>query len=66
VRELRTVARELDVSTATLALAWVRAHPQVTASIVSPRRSAQWDDVTDSLALDLDDDQFQRVSALFL
>ncbi len=65
VRELRTVARELDVSTATLALAWVRAHPQVTASIVSPRRSAQWDDVTDSLALELDDDQFQRVSALF-
>ena len=66
VRQLRGVARELDVSTATLALAWVRAHPQVTAAIVSPRRSGQWDDVTDSLALELDDDQFQRVSALFL
>jgi len=65
VRSLRTLARDLDVSTATLALAWVRAHPQVTAAIVSPRRTPQWDDVTESLALDLDDDTFERTGALF-
>ena len=65
VRSLRALARDLDVSTATLALAWVRAHPQVTAAIVSPRRTGQWDDVTESLALDLDDDVFERVGALF-
>ncbi len=65
VRQLRSVARDLDVSTATLALAWVRAHPQVTACLVSPRRTAQWDDVTESLAVDLDEDVFERVGALF-
>jgi aryl-alcohol dehydrogenase-like predicted oxidoreductase len=65
VRSLRSLARDLDVSTATLALAWVRAHPEVTAAIVSPRRTAQWDDLTESLALDLDDDVFERAAALF-
>lgn len=66
VRSLRRIARDLDVSTATLALAWVRAQTGVTATIVSPRRSAQWDDLVDALALDLDDDQVQRIGGLFL
>lgn len=65
VRALRSLARELDVSSATLALAWVRGHPQVTAAVVSPRRTAQWDDVVESLALELDDELFQRAGALF-
>ena len=62
---LRKLARELDVSTSGLALAWLRRHPLITATIVAPRRTAQWDAVAESLALDLPEDVDEQVSALF-
>lgn len=62
---LEPLARELEVSVAGLALAWLRWHPLVTASIVSPRHSSQWDAVTEALALDLDDETAEQVGALF-
>ncbi|MCU1414664.1 MAG: tas [Microbacteriaceae bacterium] len=65
VTRLGAVARERDVSTAGLALWWLLRHPSVTAPIVSPRRTEQWDAVTEALALEPDDALFEQVGALF-
>ncbi|HEY0260094.1 MAG TPA: aldo/keto reductase [Lacisediminihabitans sp.] len=65
VGRLADLARDLDVSTSGLALAWLRWHPLLTAPIVSPRRTEQWDAVTEALALDLDDELAERIGSLF-
>jgi aryl-alcohol dehydrogenase-like predicted oxidoreductase len=65
VERLARLARDFDVSTAGLALAWLRAHPFVTAPIVSPRSSYQWDAVHEALGLDLAEEDFARVTAAF-
>ncbi len=65
VTSLEAVARNRDTSISTLALAWLRWHPLVTATIVSPRRSEQWDAVTEALGLDLDDALAEQIGALF-
>jgi aryl-alcohol dehydrogenase-like predicted oxidoreductase len=65
VRALAALARERDISTSALALAWLRWHPAVTAPIVSPRTSAQWTAVTEALEVDLDDETGQRIGDLF-
>ena len=65
VRELARVAAGLEVSTAGLALAWLRRHPGVTAPIVAPRTADQWRAVDEALALDLDDATAGAVGALF-
>jgi aryl-alcohol dehydrogenase-like predicted oxidoreductase len=65
VERLAALARDFDVSTAGLALAWLRAHPLVTAPIVSPRTSSQWDAVHEALALDLTDADREHIAALF-
>lgn len=65
VAELARQAAALGVSTAGLALAWLRAHPQVTAAIVAPRTEDQWRAVDEALALDLDDAAAQAVGGLF-
>jgi aryl-alcohol dehydrogenase-like predicted oxidoreductase len=65
VARLRDLARTHEVSTAGLALAWLRAHPAVTAPIVAPSSAAQWRAVREALALPLDDALFGEVSALF-
>ncbi|TXN29841.1 aldo/keto reductase [Lacisediminihabitans profunda] len=65
VAALEPLAREREVSIAGLALGWLRRHPLVTATIVSPRRTAQWDAVTEAAALDFDDALAEQVGALF-
>jgi aryl-alcohol dehydrogenase-like predicted oxidoreductase len=65
VGELARLADGLGVSTAGLAIAWLRWHPQVTAAIVAPRASGQWRAVDEALALDLDDATAQAAGALF-
>jgi aryl-alcohol dehydrogenase-like predicted oxidoreductase len=65
VERLAALARDFDVSTAALALAWLRWHPHVTAPIVSPRRSSQWDAVHEALALDLSDGDAAGITELF-
>lgn len=65
VAALDSLAREREVSIAALALAWLRRHPLVTATIVSPRRTPQWDAVTDALAVDFDDALAEQIGALF-
>ncbi len=65
---VRTLARHAaghGVSTAGLALAWLRWHPQVTATIVAPRTDDRWRAVDEALAMDLDDPAAAAVGALF-
>jgi aryl-alcohol dehydrogenase-like predicted oxidoreductase len=65
VASLEAIAREREVSSAALALAWLRRHPLVTATIVSPRRTEQWDAVTGALTVDLDDALAEQIGAMF-
>lgn len=65
VGSLVPLAREREMSVAGLALGWLLWHPLVTASVVSPRHTEQWDAVTEAVALDLDDELAERIGALF-
>ena len=65
VAALRDLARERGLSVAGMALAWLRAHPAVTATIVSPSRAGQWQAVREALAQDLSQEDFARVGAIF-
>ncbi len=65
VAALRELARARSVSVSGLALAWLRDHPAVTAPIVAPSTSAQWDAVRDAVDLRLDEDEHAQISALF-
>jgi aryl-alcohol dehydrogenase-like predicted oxidoreductase len=65
VAELRKLAREWSTSVSGLALAWLRDHPAITAPIVAPRTSAQWDAVHDALATRLDTARHARISEIF-
>jgi aryl-alcohol dehydrogenase-like predicted oxidoreductase len=65
VAALRDVARELGFSVSGLALAWLRDHPAVTAPIVAPRTTAQWDAVVDAERARLDPEQHARLGAIF-
>jgi aryl-alcohol dehydrogenase-like predicted oxidoreductase len=62
VRRLAAIAREHGVSTAALALSWLRRHPAVTAVIVAPSTEAQWQAVDDMV--DLDDATAAAIGAL--
>jgi aryl-alcohol dehydrogenase-like predicted oxidoreductase len=65
VARLRVLARAKGVSTAGLALAWLRTHAAVTAPIVSPSTASQWQAVRDALTVEDDDDVLFAVSELF-
>jgi 1-deoxyxylulose-5-phosphate synthase len=65
VARLRDVARRHHVSVSGAALAWLRAHPLVTAPIVSPSKPAQWQAVREALALDLTEDDRSEIGAIF-
>jgi aryl-alcohol dehydrogenase-like predicted oxidoreductase len=65
VTRLRTLARRHDLSTAGLALAWLRTHPAVTAPIVAPSTAPQWQAVREALTRPVDDALFAEISSLF-
>ncbi|WP_067450853.1 aldo/keto reductase [Actinomadura macra] len=65
VAALRDLARERATSVSGLALAWLRDHPAVTAPIVAPSTSAQWDAVRDAAAIRLDATEHARISDIF-
>jgi len=58
-------ASDFGVSTAGLALAWLRHHPDVSASIVGPRRLEHFGPVEEALQLQLDSSQWDEVGRLF-
>ena len=65
VARLRQAAHEKGISTAGLALAWLLAHPAVTAPIVSPSTETQWQAVREAAASGISEDEFAAVSAMF-
>lgn len=65
VSALRDFAREREMSVAGMALSWLRAHPLVTAPIVSPSRPEQWTAVREALHNDLGEEDYRHISAIF-
>ncbi|MDZ5621762.1 aldo/keto reductase [Nocardioides bizhenqiangii] len=65
VTALREVAREVEVGVSALALAWLRDHPSVTAPIIAPSTSAQWEAVREAAVVRVEGDLRDRVSAIF-
>ncbi|MES2093101.1 MAG: aldo/keto reductase [Actinomycetota bacterium] len=65
VARLEPLARDRGVGIPALALAWLRQHPLVSATIVSPRRTEQWDAVTDATTMDFDDALADQLGAMF-
>lgn len=62
---LGDAARARGLDTATLALAWVLAHPLVTSVIVGPRRPAHLEPARRALALELSQDERDELAGLF-
>jgi aryl-alcohol dehydrogenase-like predicted oxidoreductase len=61
----RKAAEQRGVTLAALAIAWVLAHPQVTAVIVGPRRPEQLDDARAALDIGLSASERLELSTLF-
>ena len=61
----RGVAEELGTVPATLALAWLLGHPDVTAVVVGPRRPEQLSSAVAALDLELSDSQREELASLF-
>ena len=59
------VARERGTTPAALAIAWLLAHPHVTAVVIGPRRPEQLRPALDALELDLSPPEHERLAALF-
>ncbi|MFD5492520.1 aldo/keto reductase [Streptomyces sp. NPDC001812] len=64
VTALKKVAAEAGVSLAHLALAFVRAHPAVTAVVIGPRTPGQLADLLAGADVVLDDDVLDRLDAI--
>ena len=58
-------ARERDVSMAALALAWVLAHPDVTATVVGPRKPEHLGPVPEALSIELSQAERDSLAQLF-
>ena len=62
---LEAQARRRETTPATLAFAWLLAHPHVTAVVVGPRRTEQLRPALDALELDLSPPEHEQLTALF-
>ncbi len=63
-REFVALAEELGVAPTTLAVAWVGAHPDVTAPIIGARSVAQLEDSLAAAAFDMTPELYDRIAAL--
>jgi aryl-alcohol dehydrogenase-like predicted oxidoreductase len=62
--DLLALGRDLGISPATLAVAWVAHNPAIAAPIISARSSEQLQPSLDAISLTLDADVYRRLSAL--
>ena len=62
---LSAVAADAGVSTAGLALGWLYNHPDVTSSIVGPRRLSHFDPVEEALDLQLTEAEWEEIGGIF-
>ena len=65
LERLRAYAAERGTDMATLALAWVMAHPLVTAPIVGPRRPEQLEPARRALEITLTDEERRTIAEFF-
>ncbi len=65
LEELEARANERATTPAALAIAWLLAHPQVTAVVVGPRRPEQLRPALDALELDLSPPEREQLTVLF-
>ena len=65
IARLASAAADLDVSTAGLALAWLRHHPDISATIVGPRRLDHFRAVEEAMRIDLTDAEWAGIGAWF-
>ena len=65
IEQLEAAAAEVGVSAAALALAWLLAHPQVTAIVSGPGRAEHLEPVREALALDLAPAERERIGSFF-
>ena len=63
---LKELAGEAGVSMAGLSLGWLYQHPQVTSSIVGPRKPAHFTPLEEAVSLDLSESEWDEVGDLFL
>lgn len=62
---LAVAASAAGVSMAGLALGWLYHHPDVTSSIVGPRRRSHFDPVEEALGLSLSETEWADIGAMF-
>jgi aryl-alcohol dehydrogenase-like predicted oxidoreductase len=62
---LGAAASDAGVSMAGLALGWLYNHPDVTSSIVGPRRASHFEPVEEAMRLDLGESEWGEVGAIF-
>jgi aryl-alcohol dehydrogenase-like predicted oxidoreductase len=65
IDRLAETAGGLGVSVAGLALGWLYNNPDVTSSIVGPRRPSHFDPVEEALGLKLSESQWQEIGKTF-
>jgi aryl-alcohol dehydrogenase-like predicted oxidoreductase len=65
VERLSRQASDLGVSTAGLALAWLRHHPDISASIVGPRRLEHFVPIEEAMRLELRPSEWEAVGQPF-
>ena len=65
LEELEAVALERETTQATLAIAWLLAHPAVTAVVVGPRGPEQLRPALEALQLELSPPEHERLAGLF-
>ena len=65
IDRLANAASDLGVSTAGLALTWVRHHPDITATLVGPRRTHHFQAVEEAMGLDLSDADWVDIGSWF-
>lgn len=66
IDQLAERAADLGVSAAGLALAWLRHHPDVSGSIVGPRRREHFTPVEEALGLELDEAEWTTIGDAFV
>jgi len=66
VEAVAAVAQERGVSRAQVALAWVRAKPEVSAPIVGASKEPHLDDAIAALALNLTEAEIERLEAPYV
>jgi aryl-alcohol dehydrogenase-like predicted oxidoreductase len=65
IDRLRQAAADCGVSPAGLALGWLHGHPDITSSIVGPRRPQHFDPIEEALGLSLTADQWREIGSIF-